>query len=145
MGRESNEKLPHQIIVLPTATGQALHGGIEIVRRATVARQNMPFQRAYVPTLPIPSRIDIGSELRLTEQWLDRFLYDFTDLYSHWLPRLLNPREFLKLTILPHVPFFSYGESLPVVEYGTTDPRGLGYAYENVASLVGNNLENIEQ
>jgi hypothetical protein len=39
-------QLPDLIILLSTATGQALHGGIEIVRRATVARQNMPFQRA---------------------------------------------------------------------------------------------------
>jgi hypothetical protein len=34
---------------------------------------------------------------------------------------------------LPHVSYFGYGESLPVLEQGTTDPGGLGQAYENLA------------
>jgi hypothetical protein len=137
--------LPDLIVLLSTATEQALLGGIDIVRRATEARQNMPFQRAYVPTLPIPSRLDNSSELRLTQKWLDRFANELTDIYAHWLPRFLKPRDLLEVTKLPHVPFFSYGESLPALEYGTRDPGGLGYAYENLAALVGRNLGDVEQ
>jgi hypothetical protein len=45
---------------------------------------------------------------------------------------------------LPHVSFFSYGETLPIIEHGTTDPGGLGYAYENLAALLAKNLQDVE-
>src|SRR5207302_2254050 len=32
--------------------------------------------------------------------------------------------------------FFSFGEKLPVVVEGTSDPEGLGYAYETAAKLI---------
>ena len=49
------------------------------------------------------------------------------------------------MTYLPHVPYFSYGETLPVVEQGTTDPGGLGYAYANLAALLARNLQDIAE
>ena len=86
----------------------------------------MPFQRSAVPALPIPSRLDNSAELRLTQKWLDRFANELEEIYGGWLPRLLKPRDFLGVTKVPHVPFFSYGESLPVVEYGRRGPSGFG-------------------
>ena len=41
-------------------------------------------------------------------------------------------------------PNFSFGEKLPVLEQGTIDPAGLGYAYETLAALIANNLESVE-
>jgi MinD-like ATPase involved in chromosome partitioning or flagellar assembly len=137
--------LPDLIVFVSTATEQALLGGIDIIRRSSAARHNIPFQRAHVLTLPIPSRFDNSSELRLTQKWIDRFANELADIYAHWLPRLLKPRDILELTKLPHVPFFSYGEGLPVLDYGTKDPGGLGYAYENLAALIGRNLGDVEQ
>ncbi len=49
------------------------------------------------------------------------------------------------MTKLPYIPYFSYGEKLPVLEHGTGDPAGLGYAYETLAALLANRLESVER
>jgi len=43
------------------------------------------------------------------------------------------------------VPYFSFGEKLAVLEQGTTDPAGLGYAYETLATLLANNMESVQE
>ena len=138
-------QFPDMIVLVTTATEQALMGGLDIIRRANASRQRVPFPRSHVPTLPIPSRLDSSAELRLTHKWLDRFSTEFSEIYSHWLPRTVKPRALLDVTKLPHVPFFSFGESLAALEYGTNDPAGLGYAYENLGALIARGLNSIEQ
>ena len=137
-------QLPDLIVLLFTPTKQALAGGIDIVSRAAKARQRLPFERPVVPVLPVPSRLDVSAEFRLGQQWLDTFARDLADIFADWLPRTMNPRTMLELLKLPHIPFFSYGESLPVLEQGTVDPTGLGYAYETLAALVAHDVEGVE-
>jgi class 3 adenylate cyclase len=57
------------------------------------------------------------------------------------MPGDLDRKKFLELTKIPYKTYFSFGEKLPVVEQGTTDPTGLGYAYETVAAVLGNKLQ----
>ena len=57
------------------------------------------------------------------------------------MPEDLDLKKFLELTKIPYKTYFSFGEKLPVIEQGTTDPTGLGYAYETVAAVLGNNLQ----
>ena len=137
-------QLPDSIVLLFTATNQGLQGGIEMVERAGSARQRLPFERPAVPVIPVPSRLDMSAEFRLTQRWLDTFSQDLSKVVDDWMPRAINLRSILELLKLPHVSFFSYGESLPVLEQGTTDPGGLGYAYETLASLLAHDLQNIE-
>ncbi len=137
-------QLPDLIVLLFTPTKQALAGGIDIVSRAAKARQRLPFERPVVPVLPVPSRLDVSAEFRLGQQWLDTFARDLADIFADWLPRTMNLRTMLELLKLPHIPFFSYGESLPVLEQGTVDPTGLGYAYETLAALVAHDVEGVE-
>jgi hypothetical protein len=143
IGGLSTIQLPDQIVLLFTATDQAFEGAIDIIERASAARQKMPFQRVQVPVIPIPSRLDAQAEFRLSQRWLDRFARDLEEIYSSWFPRSLNPRALLDVMKLPHISFFSYGESLPVLEHGTTDPGGLGQAYENLAALLARKLEEV--
>jgi hypothetical protein len=137
-------QLPDLIVLLFTATTQGLQGGIDMVDRAASARQKLPFERPSVPIIPVPRRLDMSAEFRLSQRWLDVFSQDLAKVFADWLPRAINPRTFLELLKLPHVSFFSYGETLPVLEQGTTDPAGLGYAYETLAALVAHNLQKIE-
>jgi len=113
------------------------------MKRAQIARQHLPFTRSHVHVVPIPSRLD-SSEFRLSQQWLDRFDRELGDVYTSWIPRFVRPRTLLEMTKPPHVAFFSYGETLPVLEQGTNDPAGLGYAYENLAALLAKNLQEID-
>jgi hypothetical protein len=135
--------LPDVIVLVFTPTQQALAGGINMMQRAAASRQRLPFERQVVPVLPVPSRMDI-SEFRLTQGWLDTFSQDLADFFADWLPRSLNPRTVLEVLQLPYIPFFSYGETLPVLDQGTINPSGLGYAYETLASLIASGLEDVE-
>src|SRR5205823_6113773 len=55
-----------------------------------------------------------------------------------------NRRDFLELTKLPYSSYYSFGEELAVIQQGTVDRAGLGFAYETVAALIGNSLENAD-
>src|ERR1700752_736092 len=42
---------------------------------------------------------------------------------------------------MPNIPFWSFGEGLPVVQEGTTNPRSLGYAYGLLARMLKHRLQ----
>ena len=107
--------LPDMVVSLATATNQSLGGILKIARRAASARDKLPFPRPITPTLPVPSRFDTKSEYRLGNEWLSKFAEELQPLVSDWLPKSITARQFLDAVKLPHVSFFSYGESLPVV------------------------------
>lgn len=138
-------QFPDVIVAFFTATEQAFAGAIDIVNRAASARQRLPFARPLVPVVPIPSRFDTRAEFKLSQRWLDRFERDLNEIYANWLPRKVRPRTLLDLIKLPHVSYFSFGERLPVLEHGTVDPSGLGYAYESLAALIAKNLQDVIQ
>jgi cellulose biosynthesis protein BcsQ len=137
--------LPDVVVLMFTATEQSLAGVIDVARRAGEQRQKLPFDRLSLNCLPIPSRFDTLTEHRIAQEWLDRFANDLDPLYREWLPVEVNTRQFLESSKIPYVSYFSFGERLAVHEQGTTDPAGLGYAYESVASLLANDLAYADQ
>jgi tetratricopeptide (TPR) repeat protein len=136
--------LPDILVLLITPTDQAFYGTIDVARRVDAARQRLPFERTRVPVVPIPSRLD-KAEFELVQEWLHRFSTELAELYVDWLPTSVQRRDLLAVTQLPYISYFSFGEKLPVLEQGTFDPGGLGYAYENLAGLIANNLNNVGQ
>ncbi|MEK6258362.1 MAG: AAA family ATPase [Planctomycetota bacterium] len=138
-------QLPDQMVMLFTATEQGFVGTLDIFHRAAASRQKLPHERMRVPVIPVPSRFDTQTEFALSQEWLDRFAKDLAEVYAEWLPQPLDRRAVLELTKLPYVSYFSFGEKLPVLEQGTTDPASLGYAYENLATLIARRLEGVEQ
>jgi internalin A len=137
-------QLPDKIVLLFTATEQGFEGTLDIAKRATKAQQKLPFDRQKLLFIPIPTKFDVQAEYKLSQHWLDIFAKDLLDIYKIWLPILVNPRDFLEKTKIPYVSYFSFGEKLPVIEQGTNDPTGLGYAYENLAALIASDLEQVE-
>lgn len=135
--------LPDILVLLFTATEQSLQGVVEIARKANRARWKLPFDRMSLVSLPIPGKFDAGEEFKLSQEWLERFANALTDVYANWLPKTIDRRDFLQLTKIPYISYFSFGEKLPVLEQGTIDPAGLGYAYENLAALIAHNLESV--
>jgi hypothetical protein len=137
-------QLPDILVLLFTANEQSLLGALDVARQASCAREELPFDRHCLLSLPIPSRFDTTEEYSASQEWLVRFANDTSDLYSAWLPQEISRRDFLAITKIPYMSYFSFGEKLPVMEQGTLDPAGLGFAYETLASLVANNLANSE-
>lgn len=138
-------QLPNVLVLLFTATEQSLGGILDVAAKAQAAQWDLPFDRTNLTCLPIASRFDSSEEFQISRQWLNRFSEDLKNLYDDWLPRSIERKQFLEVTKIPHSSYFSFGEKLPVIEQGTTDPAGLGYAYENLAAIISNNFESAEK
>ncbi|MCK5342709.1 MAG: TIR domain-containing protein, partial [Candidatus Heimdallarchaeota archaeon] len=137
-------QLPDILVLLFTATDQALTGVIEVAEKVSIALQKLPFDRLRIVSVPIPSKFDTNTEFDISNEWLNIFSSKLTEIYADWLPTSVKGRDILEITKIPYVPYFSFGEKLPVLEQGTINPSGLGYAYETLAALLGNNLELVE-
>lgn len=137
-------QLPDVLAVVFTTTEQSLCGAVEVANKAAVERQKMPFDRSLMPVLPLPGKFDTQTEHEIAKKWLNDFERAVSQFYKAWLPTDVNRREFLELTKIPYVPYFSFGESLPVLAHGITDPTSLGYAYETIAAVIGNELQDAD-
>ncbi|RCV64810.1 Formylglycine-generating enzyme [Methanophagales archaeon] len=137
-------QLPDILALLFTAMEQSLKGIIELTKKAFTARQKLPVDRLRLVSIPIPSKFDTQKEFEISQEWLNRFASELKGLYADWLPRSFKRRDILEITKIPYVPYFSFGEKLAVLEQGTNDPVGLGYAYETLAAMLANNLEYLE-
>ncbi len=143
-GRICTTQLPDLLVLVLTATDQGLRGSVTIFEETQAARSQLNTSQTNLPTLPILSRFDSHEEFANAQQWLTRAAETLADVYTTWLPRNINRRDFLEITKIPYQAYFSFGERLPVLEQGTTDPTGLGYAYENLAALIANKLRTAE-
>ncbi|MFN0037211.1 MAG: KGGVGR-motif variant AAA ATPase [Saprospiraceae bacterium] len=135
-------QMPDILVILLTATEQGLNGTAKIAEKAQAAHAALPFDREKLLIMPVPSRID-QSEYALTQEWLNKIATRLKPYYEDWVPAQIDLNEFIRLIKLPYIPYFSYGEKLPVIEQGVSDPTGLGYAYENLAMLASRNLDNV--
>jgi len=133
-------QLPDILALVFTATWQSLSGAVRVALDAAQKRQQLPFDRPQIPVVPLASRFDTQTEHKVAKDWLDIFEKALASFYNQWLPAEINRRDFLAVTKIPYAPYFSFGEGLPVVEQGTTDPTGLGFAYETFAALLANKL-----
>ncbi|MCX6578721.1 MAG: TIR domain-containing protein [Candidatus Aminicenantes bacterium] len=137
-------QLPDVLALIFTATEMGFNGILDVARRALKAQQSLPFERFKLISLPIPARFDTVSEFKLSQEWLDKFSKQLKEIYNDWLPTSVDSRKFIELTKIPHHPYFSFGEKLPVIEHGTNDPGGIGYTYETISALIANHFESIE-
>ena len=138
-------QLPDSLVLLLTATEQSVEGILNVFEKTNEARQRLPFDRPMIPAIPVPGRFDTTTEFQLYKEWIDRFAVDFAEIFAYWMPQDLDVRNFLENIKLPYIPYFSFGEKLPVIEQGTSDPAGLGYALENLASFLSLDFENVSE
>ena len=65
----------------------------------------------------------------------------FNELYRDWLPNAILSAEAVDTLRIPYVPFWSFGEQLPVLLEGAKDASSISYAYELLARLLANRLD----
>ncbi len=138
-------QLPDILVMLSTPTEQGVKGVKFIADAARKGQQHLPVQRKRILTLPVPTRIDGNTEFKISQQWTERFAEEWGEYYDDWLPVAVTKKRFIEHIKLPYVPYFSYGEKLPVIEQGTDDKAGLGFAYENLAALIARGMEDAGQ
>jgi len=140
----STIQLPDILVLFFTAMEQSVNGVVDIYKKTIKAYQILPNERLKLRAIPVPGRFDSKEEFKVAQHWFNIFETKLADIYLDWLPKSIKIKSILELTKIPYIAYFSFGEKLPVVDQGTNDPAGLGYAYENLAALIANKLENIE-
>jgi tetratricopeptide (TPR) repeat protein/MinD-like ATPase involved in chromosome partitioning or flagellar assembly len=137
--------LPDILVLVFSANEQSFEGGLRVALGIQEARQKLHVPRPPVAILPLPSRFDGRDEIDESKRWLDRFGTELKPFYDDWLPRRIEPRQMLELTKVPYVTKFSFGEPLPVLTHGVTDPELPGFYLENVARLLTSDFRDAAQ
>lgn len=138
-------KMPDILVPVFSPNRQSLEGTKNVVLRAQAARQKLAYDRTRFLVFPLLARLDSRTEYRESQEWLRLVAAELKEFYRDWLPKETTPLQVLERTKIPYVAFFSFGEKLPVVIEGTTDPESLGFAYENAATLIANDFKGVGQ
>ena len=136
--------LPDLIVPVFVSNLQSLEGVVDVIARAQARRKDLAYDRPPAAILPILSRFDSRTEFESAQEWLDLSAVRLEQFYADWLPIGLKARQALEKTKLPYVAYFSFGETLPVLTQGVSDPDSLGYALNTVSQLIEKRLGNAE-
>jgi cellulose biosynthesis protein BcsQ len=137
-------QLPDMIVPVFITNIQSITGIVEIISRAQARRGGFAYDRPPAIVLPLLSRFDGRTEFEAGQEWLDRAANYVGAFYEDWLPTDISPREALERTKLPYVAYFSFGETLPALTQGVSDPDSLGYALDAIAQLIEEQLRNAD-
>ena len=135
-------QLPDIVVAMFTANYQSLYGVRDVMRLAQKARQSLAYDRMPLTVFPLPARWGV-QEFQETQVWLDRVTEAVKELYDGWLPRTIPVRDVVERIKIPQIAFFSFGEKLAVLEQGTSDPQGMGFVYDQVASFLASDFEDL--
>src|SRR5207302_1036256 len=101
----------------------------------------LPLDRGRLLAVPVPARDESRTEYERAAQWKNRFAEQFSELYQDWLPSGKNAHDAIELLRIPYVPYWSFGETLPAIDEGMSDPASLGHAYEILARILAARLD----
>jgi cellulose biosynthesis protein BcsQ len=133
-------QLPDLLVILFTANFQSLFGAIDVVNRAIDIRNELPFDRAKLLVLPIATRFEARFEYEIAQEWLAIFAKELEPFHNQWADKKVKALDLLNFTKVPYVPYWSFGEKVPVVEEGTKDPESIGFAFETLAAMIAHQL-----
>lgn len=132
--------LPDAIVLLFTTNEQSINGVKSVIDRVFERYKTLPVDRSKLLAIPVPSRFETVTENNLFIRWKGIIANTFRDVYQDWIPDGATPADILDKLVIPYIPFWSFGEGLPVVTEGTGNPSSLGFAYELLARLLTNRL-----
>ena len=137
-------QLPDILMLLLTANDQSLNGSLEVLERIQEAKARFPFDRAKLLVAPIVSRFERRVEYDLADFWLKRFADLFPPIINDWAHKDISAMDLLNYIRIPYIPYWSFGEKLPVIEKGTSDPEDIGFPLETLAALVAQKLSSTD-
>jgi MinD-like ATPase involved in chromosome partitioning or flagellar assembly len=136
-------QLPDIVVGMFTANLQSLYGVRDVMRLAQQARQTLAYDRMPLSVFPLPARWGV-QEFNETQVWLDRIAEATKEFFEDWLPTGISPRDVIEAVKIPQVAYFGFGERLAVIEHGTSDPQGMGFAYAKVASFIASDFKKVD-
>jgi len=133
--------LPDILVTFVTANDSSIRGVLDVVERAKSARSKLPVDRAPIAVLPVLAREESRTEYTQANLWRSKILEAFNNLYRDWLPVSVTAAEAIDTLRIPYVPYWSFGEQLPVLWERTRDASSISYAYELLARLIASRLD----
>jgi MinD-like ATPase involved in chromosome partitioning or flagellar assembly len=137
-------QLPDFLVLLFTANHQNLNGAYNVINLARKQRDSLPFDRAKLLVLPVITRFEGRVEYETAQEWLEIINRKLEPLYLDWSDRTIDSSDLLNFTRIPYVPYWSFGERIPVLEEDTKDPESAAYAMETLAAMVALKLSNTD-
>lgn len=134
-------QLPDLLALLFTANHQSLEGIIDVWKSAIAGRNRFAFDRARLLALPVATRFEQRVEYARAQEWLRLFAEKLEPLFAEWAAKEVSIPELLGFARVPYVPYWSFGEELPVLEEDGRDPEQISFAFETIAALLANGLE----
>ncbi|NTV46351.1 MAG: tetratricopeptide repeat protein, partial [Chlorobiales bacterium] len=128
--------LPDFLVLVFTTNEQSFERGIQIALGVQDARRKLDVPRPPVSILPLLGRFDGRDEVDESKKWIERFGKELKRFYDDWLPKQFEARQMLELTKIPYVTKFSFGEPLPVITHGISDPELPGFYLNNITRLL---------
>src|SRR5262249_39251686 len=114
-------QLPDILVCLFTANDQSIEGIEWITTRSSELRNTLLLARDRLLVLPVPARFDDRVEVEIAAHWRERICKRLGDFVSPWADRDIPTSTLLDFLTIPYVPYWSFGERLPIV----TGPRSL--------------------
>ncbi len=135
--------LPDILVLFFVANELSFEGVIDIARRARKERHRLPADLPELLSVPVLSRDEGQTEWAEARKWKARFIAGLDGFYRDWLPKETPSTDALNSLFIPYVPFWSFGERLPVVEAADEidRPGSIGAAYSRLATLLRDRLD----
>ena len=137
--------MPDKLVIVFVSNQQSLRGMRDVIRRATTYRLRSDDLRPLI-VFPLVSRIEM-SELRLREQWRFGDLKEGIEGFQTLLQELFkqvydlpecNLRPYFDEVEIQHVPYYSYGERIAVLDERSKSRLSLTRSFENFTDrLIG--------
>lgn len=137
-------QLPDIVVLMFTANEQSFKGVMKVADSAKAQRSKLPVSRGSIQFVPLASRFEGQVEKNISDRWLRRFARDTAKWYGEWAREGVRAKDLLTFLRVPYVPFWSFGEELPVLKERKGDPLSISYAFETVAALLAQHLANTD-
>ncbi|MGI5398387.1 tetratricopeptide repeat protein [Streptomyces sp. CA-135486] len=138
-------QVPDVLVFAFTANQQNIDGVLDIVQRSMAARDDLPYDRPRLLTIPLLSRFDAQTEYELGEMWRRKLAKNkiLKKRLRDWIPKGTPIDEMLQRLTIPYFPIWSFGESLPVITETHSYPDQVSYSIATLAALLARRLHDV--
>ncbi|MFX0140023.1 MAG: tyrosine-protein kinase family protein [Candidatus Hodarchaeota archaeon] len=135
--------LPDFVVLFFTNNWQSVLGVAEVMQKSREAQTELPFGRSRLSAIPVLSRDESQSEYELSYKWKKNIGKVLREFYIDWVPSDVRPEDVLSKISIPYIPYWNFGEPLPVVEKleDINDARSIVAAYARLARLLYTRLD----
>jgi len=129
-------QMPDMLVLQFAANEQNTLWCERIAKGIREGRRKLPYDRAFLPIIPVLSRFDAREESDRAAEAMDRIAARFAPYFADWLPRSIKPRDMLAWSVLPYIPRYNFEEALAVEDEPATGAQGLSFYYQLLSSLI---------